>query len=69
MLLVIGTSGKVIEIGDIAAHSRAKTILSKLESSTDEHDGVQDRQFEHVLHGKAAETAPQIEALIQSLLN
>ena len=69
VLLVIGTSGKVIEIGDIAAHSRAKTILANLESSEDGSDGVQDRQFDHVLHGRASETAPQIEALIQSLLN
>jgi len=56
-LLVIGTSGSVIRIGEIALQSRATTILSNLESA----DTIRDDQFDYVIHGRAAETAERIE--------
>lgn len=65
VLLVIGTSGQVIRIGDIAARTSATTILSNLESA----DSIPDKQFNHVMHGRASETAPRIEELIQSVLS
>lgn len=72
ILLVIGTSGKVVDIGTIAATTRATTILSNLESSQElsmpGSPCVEDRQFDHVIHGRAVDTAPEIETLIERLI-
>jgi NAD-dependent deacetylase len=65
VLLVIGTSGAVIGIGDIAGASPATTILSNLESA----ETILDTEFDHVLHGRASETAGRIENLVSSLLS
>jgi NAD-dependent deacetylase len=64
VLLVIGTSGAVIGVGDVAAASPATAILSNLESS----ETIPDRLFDHVIHGRASETADKIEALASELL-
>lgn len=72
ILLVIGTSGKVVDIGSIAAKTPATTILSNLESSQDlSMPGapcVEDRQFDHVIHGRAIDTAAEIETLVQTIV-
>lgn len=72
ILLVIGTSGKVVDIGSIAAKSAATTILSNLESSQElSMPGapcVEDRQFNHVIHGRAIDTAPAIEMLVHQVV-
>jgi NAD-dependent deacetylase len=73
ILLVIGTSGKVVDIGTIAATTSATTILSNLESSEElSMPGtpcVEDRQFDHVIHGRAVDTSARIEALIDDLMH
>lgn len=72
VLVVIGTSGKVIDIGTIAAYSPATSILSNLE--TDEimsmpgNPRVNDWQFDHVLHGQASLMAPEIDILVKELM-
>lgn len=72
ILLVIGTSGKVIDIGSIAAKTAATTILSNLESSQElSMPGapcVEDQQFTHVLHGRAIDTAEPIERLVHEIM-
>jgi len=72
VLLVIGTSGKVVDIGEVAMKTDATTILSNLEPSTEqwlpEAPCIEDGQFDHVIHGRAAEMAPQIEALVHRLM-
>ncbi|PZR90868.1 MAG: NAD-dependent protein deacylase [Stutzerimonas stutzeri] len=72
ILIVIGTSGKVIDIGSIAAKTPATTILSNLESSPDlSMPGapcVEDRQFDHVIHGRAIDTAIEIESLVHQVV-
>lgn len=62
-LLVIGTSGSVIKIGEIAIQSRATTILSNLESA----DSVRDDQFDYVIHGRASDTASKLEEFFRCL--
>lgn len=73
ILLVIGTSGKVVDIGAIAAVSSATTILSNLESSEElsmpGSPCVEDRQFDHVIHGRAVDTADEIETLVERLIS
>lgn len=72
VLVVIGTSGKVIDIGSVAAGSRATTILSNLEPSSEASmpgaPVAEDRHFHHVLHGRAAAIAPDLDSLIQTLM-
>ena len=64
LLVVIGTSGTVLPVTDIARRSPATTILSNLESEP----SVADRHFTHVLHGRASEIAPQLDALATRLM-
>lgn len=64
VLVVIGTSGTVLPIGEIARRSPATTILSNLASEAT----VADRNFHHVLHGRAVDTAPQLAALVTELM-
>lgn len=72
VLVVIGTSGKVVDIGSIAASTHATTILSNLASSNEPwmpgEPVVEDRQFDHVLHGRATERTPDLDALVTSLM-
>jgi NAD-dependent deacetylase len=64
LLVVIGTSGQVLPIEHIAQSCRAISVLSNRQSerTLEEHD------FDHVLHGRAAEIAPQIDALLTRLM-
>lgn len=62
VLLVVGTSGEVIRIGEIASRVPATTVLSNLVPSE-----TLDRHFDHVLHGRAAETAANLETFVESL--
>lgn len=64
VLAVVGTSGKVLPLGEIARRSRATTVLSNLEFDA----SIADRNFTHVLHGRAAEIAPQLDALVAGLM-
>lgn len=68
VLVVIGTSGQVIDIGGMAVGLSGHTILSNLESATTQsmpgESVCEDRQFKEVLHGRASIMAPAIEAAI-----
>lgn len=72
ILVVIGTSGRVLDIGTVAALSSATTVLSNLESSTEASlPGaycVEDRQFDHVLHGRISDIAADLDALVTGLM-
>lgn len=72
VLVVLGTTGKVIDVGSFAARTLATTVLSNLDSGDDDwmpgRPGVADRQFDHVIHGRAAEVAPALDALVRELL-
>ncbi|RYF00747.1 MAG: NAD-dependent deacetylase [Oxalobacteraceae bacterium] len=67
-IAVIGTSGKVVDIGAMCAGQPGMTILSNLESTNEmSMPGaycVEDRQFKTVLHGRASEMADQVEQAI-----
>lgn len=73
VLVVIGTSGQVIDIGSVAAMTKATTVLSNLESAkTISMPGspvVEDRQFDYVIHGRASETASSLDKLISDLMS
>ncbi len=64
VLAVIGTSGLVLPIGEVARRSPATTILSNLQSA----EIPRDEDFDHVLHGRAAEIAPQLDRLVTELM-
>jgi NAD-dependent deacetylase len=64
LLVVIGTSGNVLPIAGIARHSKAVTVLSNLEPEPT----IPERYFDHVLHGRAAEIAPRLDALVAKIL-
>jgi NAD-dependent deacetylase len=64
VLVAIGTSGLVLPIGQIARRCPATTILSNLESA----ETPRDEDFDHVVHGRAAEIAPQLDALVRELM-
>lgn len=72
VLLVIGTSGNVIDIGTVAQFTKATTILSNLESQRNEgmpgSEVLQDSQFDIVMHGRAAEMAGKIERVVAGLM-
>ena len=73
VLLVIGTSGQVVDIGGMAANHPGFSLLSNLES-IEERTGVYgmpggetaalDRYFKRVMHGRASEMAAAIEEVI-----
>lgn len=65
LLVIIGTSGNVLPIAGIARHSRAVTVLSNLASEP----AIPEDYFDHVLHGRAAETAPLLDALVARILS
>lgn len=72
ILVVIGTSGQVIDIGGVAAISPATSILSNLETnetmSMPGRPVINDWQFDHILHGRASEMAPEIDKLVKELM-
>jgi NAD-dependent deacetylase len=67
-IVVIGTSGKVVDIGGMCVDQPGLTILSNLESNTEPSMPgaycVEDRQFKIVMHGRASEMAERIEKAI-----
>jgi NAD-dependent deacetylase len=65
LLVIIGTSGNVLPIAGIARNSRAVTVLSNLEPEPT----IPERYFDHVIHGRAAEIAPRLDALVQKILD
>jgi NAD-dependent deacetylase len=72
VLMVLGTSGKVIDIGAYARDSAAYTILSNRES-TDElwspwSPVARDEQFNLALHGRAVEMAPRLDHILRGIL-
>lgn len=68
VVLVIGTSGAVIN-PSMFASSKAISILCNLESQGDDPDAhIDDSLFDHVLHGRAAEKAEEIEKLVDRLM-
>lgn len=64
VLVAIGTSGRVLPIGQIARGCPATTVLSNLESA----EVPRDDDFDVVLHGRAAEIAPQLDELVSALM-
>jgi NAD-dependent deacetylase len=64
VLVVIGTSGQVINIAEIAEACPATTVLSNLESAV----SIRDESFSHVLHGRASERAADLDALVTLLM-
>ncbi|HUO53844.1 MAG TPA: Sir2 family NAD-dependent protein deacetylase [Rhodoblastus sp.] len=64
VLVAIGTSGLVLPIGAIARDSAALTVLSNLQSA----ESPRDEDFDFVLHGRAADIAPQLDALVRELM-
>jgi NAD-dependent deacetylase len=64
VLVAIGTSGLVLPIGQIARRCPATTILSNLESA----ETPRDEDFDHVVHGRAAEIASKLDALVTELM-
>jgi NAD-dependent deacetylase len=64
VLVVIGTSGTVLPVGEIARRCPATSVLSNLQSEY----SVADRNFTHVLHGRAAEIALELDALVTRLM-
>jgi NAD-dependent deacetylase len=68
VLVVIGTSGQVIAIGEMAEDLPGMTILSNLCSANPPKEPYMpytaDYQFKKTLHGRASEMAPVIEEAI-----
>jgi NAD-dependent deacetylase len=64
VLAVIGTSGNVLPVAEIARLTPATAILSNLKSDP----GLDEEAFSYVLHGRAAEIAPQLDALATRLM-
>jgi len=72
VLVVIGTSGQVIDIGTYAALSAANTVLSNLESNEilamPGRPMVNDWHFDHFIHGRASIIAPDLDKLVTELM-
>ena len=64
VLVVVGTSGNVLPVARMAYHCAAVSVLSNLERE----DSIPEHCFDHVLHGRAAEIAPQLDALVTALM-
>ena len=64
VLVAIGTAGLVLPVGEIARNCPATTVLSNLESA----ESPRDEDFDRVLHGRAAEIAPHLDALVSELM-
>lgn len=63
LVIFIGTSGQVIDVAGIAETIRAKTVLSNLESDP----SLPEHAFDHVVHGRAVDTASAIEAYVEGI--
>jgi len=71
MLVVMGTSGNVIDIGAVARRVRCHTLLSNIE--TDKGiDGkvprICDDDFDTVIHGRANDMVIQIDRIIAGMM-
>jgi NAD-dependent deacetylase len=64
LLIVIGTQGQVIEIGDVARNTRAAKILNNLHSS----DRIEETVFDHTFLEPATTAAPKILGLVRERL-
>ena len=64
VLVAIGTSGLVLPIGQIARRCPATSVLSNLETA----ETPRDEDFDFVVHGRAAEIAPRLDALVTELM-
>jgi NAD-dependent deacetylase len=62
LLVVIGTSGAVVDIGRIAEAAPCATVLSNLES--DPAGVLRDDQFTVTVHGRATETAERLDRVV-----
>jgi NAD-dependent deacetylase len=62
LLVVIGASGTVVDIGHVAEAAPCATVLSNLESDPDRV--IRDEQFTVALHGRATETAERLDRLV-----
>ena len=60
IVVVIGTSGHVINIDSFLFDSKSMRILNNLEPS----QFIDESLYDHVLYGKASEMAPHINALV-----
>lgn len=73
LLVVIGTGGEVVDVGRVAERTRATTVLSNLASAEEEPmPGMcraMDRQFDHVAHGRLADTWRDLDALVTRLMS
>jgi NAD-dependent deacetylase len=64
VLLVIGTSGYVLPVGEFARWTPGFSVLNNLEPS--EH--IEESCFDHVLYQPASTAVPDIEAILQRRL-
>jgi NAD-dependent deacetylase len=62
LLVVIGTSGVVVDVGSVSAQSPCLSVLSNLKSSD---LGALDAQFSATCHGRASERARDLDLLVQ----
>lgn len=67
VLLVMGTSGQVIDIGTYARHGDFVSILSNFETSSEKYQ-IQDSDFDYVFHGKATQKIFEIDALLKRIM-
>ena len=65
VIVVIGTSGQVLQISEDLRYTNATKILNNLEPS----DFIDETVFQHVLYESADIAAPKIDALLQKYLN
>lgn len=64
-LVVIGTSGLVIDVNSLVFDCKALKILNNLESS----DYINENYFDHVFLGKANEQAAAIDAVVKNYMS
>lgn len=69
ILIVIGTSGTVIDIAKIAEFQACKKILNNLEPDLHNPTSMNVRLFDHVIYGPATEAVVSIDEIIQAHLN
>ena len=61
LLVVVGTSGQVIDIGSLARKTTARTVLINLEANAD-----LDGKFNMVIHGKVADEIDLIDTIVRN---
>jgi len=62
LLVTIGTSGQVIDIGTVSAGAKCMSVLSNLHSSD---VGALDNQFSATAHGRATEKSHDLDLVVQ----